>query len=122
VASHPVNPGQRATDYTVKLVPANVNAALTARLPSMRAAMHDYLPTEASIRAKIGSILAPHAIPPHKLGQYMAAGLQMWSKARRLPGGAVAEVGYVIATWVSRGLSATYLASIRDIITGVPAP
>lgn len=48
----------------------------------------------------------------------------MWRIANKL-GGSVAgkaEIGYVVAKWISRGLSATPLANVRNVITGVPAP
>ena len=118
----PRNPVDRLQRFTDHMVPARTAAIMTTRLPDMQFGMKRYLPIEASIRSKVGAILQPTAVPQYKIGQYQAAALELWRLQQKFKGQSKADIALILAKWTARGLSATYLGTIRDIVTGIAAP
>ena len=118
----PNTANDRLLNYTEKLNPNNVQAALTALLPGMQHKMQRYLPLQQSVRAKILGICQAAGHSTFSIAGYMGAAMRMWSLQQRLHGNAQAEIGYVVATWTSRGYNATTLGHIRDLVTGMLAP
>jgi hypothetical protein len=88
----------------------------------MQSGMLHYLPTEETIRAKVGAILAPHGVSAFKLGQYMAAGLEFWRLYKKFRGQAFFEIILAHGKWVARGLIPAYLKTIALDLTGAVLP
>jgi hypothetical protein len=118
----PRNDAQRAARYNGHLIAARVAAIITTRMPSMQAGMAAFLPKEETIRAKIGALLAPHAVGAYKIGQYQAYGLEIWRLSTKFAGAAAPDIVLTEAKWAARGLAAAQLKQIALDLTGVVVP
>jgi hypothetical protein len=92
---------------------------MTGRLASMQSGMALFLPKEEAIRAKVGAILAPHAVSAYAIGKYQAYAMQIWRLAQKFGGQAAPDIALIEAQWAARGLIASYLKQIALHIAGV---
>jgi len=123
----PMNAIRASAAYNAKLIPANVQADLTAQLSQMQgdyavsATAAYYL--EGVIKGALQALEPGETIESIDYPFYYAFGKKIARIMRRFPGGGmlIKEVDRMKAIWTSRGLSATALTAIRNAM-GVSAP
>ena len=119
-----MNPAQRIAKWNAKFNTERIKGTLDDSRERMYTNVQAVFPQITSMEEQVKQVLDSSGISTSFYGLYLDFGRQMWSLERRgVSGDSLAkEAATLIGKWVSRGLTAAILETIRSQVFNVPAP
>jgi hypothetical protein len=110
---------ERARDFNAKVIPSQVEAVLTTRLPGMQPAFATWASRQADLLALMAGVLSGYSVPSYQYSRYYAFGYQC-DKIQRRFGAALtgtAEMLNAENVWIARGYNIVILDAIRTSVS-----